>query len=363
MATATRTITASITSGSNTDLKPGKSATFGNITSDTGAVANGIVSSATLYISSFKTYAATEYLTVNFSGTNVGRTPVLSKNGNVHSNTFSLSNISNVLITSPVSSISLGVVATSGTGNKINFRSGCTIRLSITYSYPALSWEASINATQINNQVVLNWNTAPSYSGGSGNCTFSIHNGTSWVASGLAVSTRSYTLTPTAYGKNITYTVTANYSGLSVSKTVTFAASSPSLSWNNAAPTITENEDGTLTISWNAGIGSWGAAGTAVTYALYSAASSSSGGTLVGTYTGTSVTITAPAKDTYYYVTATYSSASATSGRNIYAAHRTVKRWDGSAWEECIVYCYQNGTWVECIPYIYNGSGWELLSH
>ena len=66
---------------------------------------------------------------------------------------------------------------------------------------------------------------------------------------------------------------------------------------------------------------------------------------------------------TYYYVTAVYGSASSTSGRTAYAAHRTVKRWNGSAWEECIVYCYQNGTWVECIPYVYNGSGWSLLSH
>ena len=237
------------------------------------------------------------------------------------------------------------------------------VSVTVNYTVPTLSWDGSLSAYQSNDQVVLNWDATPSYGSGSGECTFSIHNGTSWVASGLSVYTRSYTLTPTSYGGGINYTVVASYSGLTVSKNVWFAASSPSLSWDSAAPTITENEDGTLTISWNAGTGSWGAAGTAVTYALYSAASSSSGGTLVGTYTGTSATITAPAKDTYYYVTATYSSASATSGRNIYAAHRTVKRWNGSAWEECIVYCYQSGTWVECIPYIYNGSGWELLSH
>lgn len=363
MATGTRTISASVTNNSNKDLKGGTSATFGNITYDSGAVANGTVSSATLTISSFKTYAASEYLTVNFSGTKVGRTPTLSKNGSVHSNTFSLSEISNSLITSAVSSISLGVVATSGTGNKINFRSGCTITLNITYSYPALSWNPNLTATQVNNQVKLSWDSSPSYSGGSGSCTLSVHDGTSWVTSGLSASTRSYTLTPTSYGKSITYTVSASYSGLSASKIVAFTAKSPSLSWNNAAPTVAENADGTLTISWNAGSGSWGASGTVVKYTLYAASSSSSSGTAVGTYTGTSVTITGPASDTYYYVTAVYSSASSTSGRTAYAAHRTVKRWNGSAWEECIVYCYQNGTWVECIPYVYNGSGWELLSH
>lgn len=239
------------------------------------------------------------------------------------------------------------------------------ISVTVNYVVPYLSWGGTLSAYQSNNQVVLNWSATPSYGNGTGACTYSVHNGTTWVKYDLPVSTRSYTLTPTSYGGNITYKVAALYHGglLYEEKTVTFAAKPPSLSWNNAAPTVTENADGTLTISWNAGSGSWGASGTVVKYTLYAASSSSSSGTAVGTYTGTSVTITGPANDTYYYVTAVYSSASSTSGRTAYAAHRTVKRWNGSAWEECIVYCYQNGTWVECIPYIYNGSGWELLSH
>ena len=239
------------------------------------------------------------------------------------------------------------------------------VSVTVNYVVPYLSWGGTLSAYQSNNQVVLNWSATPSYGNGTGACTYSVYNGTTWVKYDLAVSTRSYTLTPTSYGGNITYKVAALYHGglLYEEKTVTFAAKPPSLSWNNAVPMVTENADGTLTISWNAGSGSWGAAGTVVKYTLYAASSSTSSGTAVGTYTSTSATIAAPAKDTYYYVTAAYSSASSTSGRTAYAAHRTVKRWNGSAWEECIVYCYQNGTWVECIPYIYNGSGWELLLH
>lgn len=236
----------------------------------------------------------------------------------------------------------------------------------VTYVVPYLSWGGTLSAYQSNNQVVLNWDATPSYGNGSGSCTFSIHNGTSWIASGLSASTRSYTLTPTSCGGSITYTVAANYSGLSTSKAVAFTANAPSLSWNNAAPTVTENADGTLTISWNTGYGSWGASGMVVHYALFTSSSPAGSGMVIAAYAGvtvTTATIPAPDKDTYYYVMADYGSLTSTSGRTLYSAHRTVKRWNGSAWEECIVYCYQNGTWVECIPYIYNGSGWELLSH
>ena len=240
------------------------------------------------------------------------------------------------------------------------------VSVTVNYTVPYLSWGGTLSAYQSYNQVVLNWDATPSYGNGSGSCTFSIHNGTSWIASGLSVSTRSYTLTPTSCGGSITYTVAANYSGLSTSKAVAFTANAPSLSWNNAAPTVTENADGTLTISWNTGYGSWGASGMVVHYALFTASSPNGSGTVIAAYAGvtvTTATIAAPDKDTYYYVMADYGSLTSTSGRTAYAAHRTVKRWSGSAWEECIVYCYQNGTWVECIPYIYNGSGWELLSH
>ena len=131
-----RVITASVTSGSNTDKKGGTYVTFGNITSDTGAVYDGEVTSATLYISSFKTYASTVYLDVLYGGSSgdyVASTGTLESNSSTHSSTEDLEDLSEELLTSDVSSIALGVVATSGTGNKINIRDGCTITLTIYY--------------------------------------------------------------------------------------------------------------------------------------------------------------------------------------------------------------------------------------
>lgn len=237
------------------------------------------------------------------------------------------------------------------------------ISVTVSYTIPSLSWSTNLTATQVNDQVKLTWDSAPTYSGGSGTCQLAIHDGTNWIAGELSTSLRSYTLTPTAYGTSITYSVAAWYSGLTVSKSVTFTASEPILLWDNAAPSVTENGDGTLTIVWNQATGSWGPSGSAISYKLYTTTSSSGGGTLVGTYTSESATIDAPEKDSYYYVVVTYSTRSSTSLRTYYAAHRTVKRWNGSDWDELIVYCFQGSTWVECVPYRWNGSSWDLLSH
>ena len=97
------------------------------------------------------------------------------------------------------------------------------VSVTVNYVVPYLSWGGTLSAYQSNNQVVLNWSATPSYGNGTGACTYSVHNGTSWVKYDLAVSTRSYTLTPTSYGGNITYKVAALYHGglLYEEKTVT----------------------------------------------------------------------------------------------------------------------------------------------
>lgn len=237
------------------------------------------------------------------------------------------------------------------------------ISVTVSYTVPSLSWSTNLTASQVNDQVKLTWDSAPTYSGGSGTCQLAIHNGTGWIAGELSESLRSYTLTPTAYGTSITYAVAAWYSGLTVSNSVAFTASAPTLSWDNAAPSVTDNGDGTLTITWNKAVGSYGPSGSAVSYKLYVAASSGEAGELVGTYASASATIEAPSKDSYYYVVVAYSTKSSTSSRTYYAAHRTVKRWNGSGWDELIVYCYTGSSFVECIPYRWNGSSWDLLSH
>lgn len=130
-----RVITARISSGSNTDKKGGTYAGF-TVLSDSGPVSNASVISATLSISSYKTYSASFYLNVIYGGnggTVVAKTGNLSSNSSVHSSTEELSGLSAELLTGSVITLTLGVVSTSGTGNKINLRDGCTLTLTVSY--------------------------------------------------------------------------------------------------------------------------------------------------------------------------------------------------------------------------------------
>lgn len=238
-----------------------------------------------------------------------------------------------------------------------------TVCIYVTYTVPSLTWGATLAATQINNQIKLSWGTTPSYSGGSGSCVYAVNNGTEWVVDNLASSTTSYTLTPTEYGTVIQYTVEARYSGLTVRKTIEITASPPTITWDSAVLTITETEGSQLLIEWGEATGMYGASGSSISYKLYSAVSPTATPVLLGTYDVINATIDQPAKDTYYYIVVAYSGVTSTGPRHYYAAHRTVKRWNGNSWDELIVYCFQGSTWVECIPYRWNGNSWDLLSH
>ena len=133
---ASRVIIASVTSGSNANKAGGTYITFGSIYSDTGPVSNATPTSATLYISSYQSYSSTYYLNVIFggsTGTIVASTGTLASNSSTHYSTEPLSGLSSYLTSSAVSTITLGVVSTSGTGNKINIRDACTITLTINY--------------------------------------------------------------------------------------------------------------------------------------------------------------------------------------------------------------------------------------
>ena len=164
-----RIITANITSNSNADLANGSSAGFATITSDTGVVSNATVSSASVYISSHKTYSSTFYLNLLFNGTGgavLARTNNMASNSTVHASTEALINLDNALLTTACSSIYLKVVATSGTGNKINFRAGCTVTLTIDYTlnYTACGepTAVSVNSTNVapGAAVTLSWSGA-----------------------------------------------------------------------------------------------------------------------------------------------------------------------------------------------------------
>lgn len=134
----TRVIKASISYGQTDDLKDGRYARFA-VTSDTGAVANATPTAARLYISSFRSYAANYYLSINYTSSGssaLAETATMAKNDSVHAETVTLNNFQERLITGTASNVYLVVEAISGDGNKINFRDPCTITLEIDYTLP-----------------------------------------------------------------------------------------------------------------------------------------------------------------------------------------------------------------------------------
>lgn len=210
----TRTITGSVSVNSTTDLKGGGYAGF-TVTSDTGPVSNGQVTAARLNTSSIRTYATTAYLGVKFGsadGTTLASTGALSSNSSSHSEDFTLSVLNAGLLTGSPSMVYLAVVATSGTGNKINFRDGCTITLEIDYTLPptkctAPSGVSVSGSTSTGDNVTLSWNAG---GGGTNNALTGYEvqrcessDGStwgSWAALGTTTDTNLSVAPPTMYG-------------------------------------------------------------------------------------------------------------------------------------------------------------------
>lgn len=135
---ASRVITALVTGGMNVDCKEGAYVRFGEIYSDTGAVANATPVSATLYLSSYRTYTPNCKLNVIFGGSNdsiVATTAnALESNANSHDGTHALTNLSASLLTSTVSRLTLGIISdVSSQDNHLNIRGECTMTLTIEY--------------------------------------------------------------------------------------------------------------------------------------------------------------------------------------------------------------------------------------
>lgn len=159
----TRIITASIASNSAADLDDGKFAGF-EVTSDTGA-ASGIISGARLSVSSVKCYGTTAYLDLMYHTTTqaaIASTNALSGNDTTHAEDFTLAVLSDSLLTATPSMVYLQVMATSGTGSKINFRTGCTITLEIDYTLPPTACTPPSNVklsarTSTGGNVTLSW--------------------------------------------------------------------------------------------------------------------------------------------------------------------------------------------------------------
>lgn len=166
---AQRIIKASFTAGTNTDLKGGSFATLGSISSDTGAVAYGQITGVTLKLTAIRAYATNFYLklisgTVS-SGAVLGQTGNIPADSTIHESTFTLSSPEASLLTGSFSCFMLGVVATSGTGNKINFRDNCEAEITVTYTpvtAPTPPTSVSVNSTNVapSTNVTLSWSGA-----------------------------------------------------------------------------------------------------------------------------------------------------------------------------------------------------------
>lgn len=319
-----RVITATVTSGSNTDKKGGTYVTFGSIDSDTGPVYDGEVTSATLFISNYKTYSSSFYLDVIYggnSGSVVASTNNLESNSTNHSSTETLNSLSDELLTEDVSTLTLGVVATSGTGNKINIRTGCYITLTINYENKYGPCTAPTSVKVASSTVDAGATTTLSWSGATAGQNnpirgYVIYRSTS-ASSGYSelatVSTTSYTVSaPATMGSTYYFKVatldtvdgsqylSTVYASLTArTYTACSAPTTVKVSTTNVAP------GASVTLSW-----SGAAAGTnnAITgYQIYRSTSASGSYSLLTsistTATSGSTTVTAPTASgsSYYY--------------------------------------------------------------
>lgn len=287
---ATRTIYAYNSSGNSGDLKDGSSWTYSGSTSSSPTSATGTVKSATLYISSIKTYASSWYLSIYVGGTKVAETVELSdKNSNSHSVTFELEYLKDALLTA-TGSIKFKVYNNnSSSTNTCNFRSGYA-EITVEYEPPAsptLTTPGTPTITQNSNAATFNisWSAATG-SNGSGSVTYRVWQvGTGDVSS--AATSRSRTLPIPGYG-TYTYEIDAFYGSLMTTggqRSITFVA--PSMS-APGAPNIGVYSSGDLLISWTASSFSY-TTGSIV----YCVIEKSTGVQMGSTTSSTSLTITA----------------------------------------------------------------------
>lgn len=319
-----RVITATVTSGSNVDKKGGAYVTFGSITSDTGPVWDCEPTSATLYLSKYKTYAASFYLDVIYGGNSgivVASTETLDSNSTNHSSTESIDYLTEDSLTESVSTITLGVVSTSGTGNKINIRDGCTLTLTINYENKYGPCTAPTSVSLASTTVDAGASTTLSWSGATAGKNnpirgYVIYRSTS-ASSGyteLTTTTNtSYSVTaPSTMGSKYYYKVATldTIDGSQYLSTVYATLTARTYTACTAPTTVSVSATGvapgaSVTLSW-----SGAAVGTnnAITgYQVYRATSATGTYSLLANVTSTatsgSTTVTAPTSSgsSYYY--------------------------------------------------------------
>ena len=145
----------------NTDMAAGTSFTA---TATGSTVTGAYITSATLYLSSIRTYSSVGYLTFT-RGSGSGTTGTFSSNSSTHSETVSLTGYSDALLTAGGGTVSFTLQrSSSGSGNILNLRSGITGTLTLNYAVNPTACTAptacTVSNTLSEGNVTLSWSGA-----------------------------------------------------------------------------------------------------------------------------------------------------------------------------------------------------------
>ena len=161
----TMTYSLSNFSRTNTDMAAGTTFTC---SASGSAVSNSYITSATLYLSSIRTYSGACYLDFSL-GSGSASTSTFSNNSTSHGETVSVNNAGAGLLTAGGGTMNFTVRRnTSGSGNLLNIRSGLTGTLTLNYAYNYSACGApsavSVNANNVapGANVTLSWSGASS---------------------------------------------------------------------------------------------------------------------------------------------------------------------------------------------------------
>ena len=238
-------------SRTNTDMAAGT--TF-NAYASGSPVSNSYITSATLYLSSMRTYSGACYLDFSL-GSGSASTSNFSSNSSTHSQTVSVNNASAALLTAGSGTIYFTVRrSTSGSGNLLNIRDGLsgTLTLNYAYNYSACGAPSavSVNANNVapGANVMLSWSGASS---GTSNAItgYQIYRATAAAGSyslltSVSTSSGSGSCTvqaPTSSGSSYYYKVltVGSVSGYSSGQSSAYATLTCSFSAPSAPSTVT----------------------------------------------------------------------------------------------------------------------------
>lgn len=164
------------------------------------------------------------------------------------------------------------------------------------------------------------------------------------------------------YGKEILFVIAAKYNNITARSAATTIVPSKATLTTPGIPTVAQS-GGNFVVSWTPAVGTGGAAGSQVTYAVGCGFINQLGDW--SHLPGTNTTITFPIDESYYDHEIWFQVGAYYSGLETYSGYSTITPVSGSMhyytggkWVECSVYYYTEGQWVQCVPYYHTGGKW-----